>query len=71
MRHVNEYGYQEYLRKESWKCNESPNGAHYWRGTQLGVFTCKYCDVTKQFILDASYAKFQIGRKKKNDNKNN
>lgn len=43
--------YKQYLESDTWKCGESPTGAHHWiarGGHSEGIFVCKYCmDVRK------------------------
>ncbi len=38
--------YAEYLKGDSWRCSNSPTGAHYWIiGNQT---VCKHCLVVEQ-----------------------
>lgn len=49
-------GYHEYLASNVWRCEKSPNGAHYWReiqpnpdgGVHTGIFVCQYCFDSKK-----------------------
>jgi hypothetical protein len=34
--------YAEYLKEDSWRCSNSPTGAHYWL-IDKGQMVCKYC----------------------------
>jgi hypothetical protein len=44
--HIRGQDYDEYLRGNSWRCSNSPTGAHYWIvGNQI---VCKYCLMVKQ-----------------------
>ena len=44
--------YKKYLASDSWRCSESPVGAHYWVQKDLnkrGMYTCIHCDKAKRF----------------------
>jgi len=46
VKHIRGQDYAEYLRGNSWRCSNSPTGAHYWIvGNQI---VCKYCLMVKQ-----------------------
>lgn len=42
--------HKDYIASGSWKCPESPTGAHYWAGSD-GVLTCRYCHSTQETPL--------------------
>ena len=47
--HRRKEDYAEYLKGDSWKCSDSPNGAHSWIiGNQK---VCKHCLIVKQSKL--------------------
>jgi hypothetical protein len=44
---------REYIESNRWKCDKSPNGAHYWI-IYTQQMTCKYCSYCKQMNTNSS-----------------
>ncbi len=38
--------YKNYVAGGSWKCEQSPTGAHFW-SVKVGTMTCRFCDEVK------------------------
>ena len=49
---------EEYLKSGTWKCDESPNGAHFWIGDRH-KFRCKYCYKTKNLLVETVVPKVE------------
>ena len=39
--------YDEYLKGDSWRCSNSPTGAHCWL-TERNQMVCKYCSKARR-----------------------
>lgn len=39
--------YKDYVKSKSWKCKQSPSGAHYWIVKEWNM-KCKYCNSHKR-----------------------
>ena len=42
--------YEQYIRGGSWRCKESPTGAHYWIIDTKSKGVCKHCKMVRQFV---------------------
>ncbi len=54
--------YNEYVKSDTWKCEDSPSGAHYWvemvqtiKLAKEGYFQCKYCSDVRRFVVSFHY----------------
>ncbi len=54
--------YSEYVKSDTWKCEDSPSGAHYWvemvqtkKLAKEGYFQCKHCHDVKRFMVSFHY----------------
>jgi len=48
---------KEYLESGSWKCSDSPTGAHYWIITRIKtgkIMICKHCKGVRRLPLESS-----------------
>ena len=50
--------YNEYVKSDVWKCEDSPTNAHYWvqmveteKLARDGYFCCKHCHDVREFPL--------------------
>ena len=43
------FGMQQYIDGDSWRCPQSPTGAHWWKELKFGShkFTCKHCHAVR------------------------
>lgn len=50
--------YRRYAEGKTWRCGDSPTGAHYWVDVEgsHGLFRCKHCNDVRKFpvSLDAA-----------------
>jgi len=41
---------KKYIESESWKCEDSPTGAHHWIEIHgKGIYQCKWCEEVKEY----------------------
>ena len=60
---VNEQSYQEYLKKDTWKCPTSPTGGHHWVSRSEQVFVCKHCGEIKDMPIPIPENQFCLRKK--------
>ncbi|MDD5704151.1 MAG: hypothetical protein PHU23_19125 [Dehalococcoidales bacterium] len=49
---MNAVGEKEYIDSGSWKCSQSPSGAHHWI-IEHNQMTCKHCQNIRQLTNTA------------------